>query len=969
MDTTDHDGREPPPPPQWWRLPRRARLSTTPRWPPPGKAAAAAAAAGDAAAVTVSGGAAAPAAAVAATPAATSGAAAASAAPTPGQAESLLPSWTFRQGTGSSGCGVLGMASGYGDNGTSMAETAARPKEPQGRQQEVGSRFGGSSGGDGSGDSGRSSGSSDSGGARDCSRAKYRRRSSSRGPSSRRCKASAPLLVVAVITAAALGVLGLVPLSTRQNVLGRARRQFDTALFAGGGGLDGEEDGGRGQSRGHPTEGSEARWVGAPSPRPQFRARLTVGAWKVDTPAAAVAPPPPLPPPAAASATPTGVTIWAPDRSACAGSFVWGDGAAVRLREVVPDRRASSAAEAAAGRPDVAASVRYMLLFTTVMPVVLAPSSRVGHGRAPRGSRVGGVWSPPGWEAGGNGDDRRGSSVSSAEAWGFGGHERGDDGSGGGRSGDGGDGGDVGAAWSGNATLSTPIPGVGMALDHLAHTAGERRHGRDEWVGILTFYTLPGGPLTSADDLAAALAASSARGGGGDSGVGGPTLTLSLPVAKEATTVATAPTDAPPATTGMATLAFSLACVTGWDASAPVAATPRVCPKDPLAVPGGRSVLLCSNALYGRLSGLEGIPAVAEWAARALRGPAAFTTVGLLAAMPVGLSTATASCGRAAERSGSAAAVTRKEGLAAKTASASGVVPSPSPSVGDCVAASMTAAAAAMAKYATAVGAALTAARVPAADHHRLVLMPWCGLGSGPDEAPTDEGGGGPCSTSYMVAQFGAQYAAYGLLGGGHTWAASLDLDEFLGGGLGDNATPLSPGTAGTLFATTLGGLPGVNPPSSTTNITADAAAAAAAVAAAAGPSAGTPVDGAVLARWVDFQVPDAVAAAALTRQVTSPGAPALSAAVEGNVSACVGKQGKSAMHCSRGVGFLIHDVAVLRAGAGASAGLGAPVRLRPPVGEGVWTMHGRYRPRTGDCMYVGDSTKTGRDNGEGRRG
>lgn len=85
------------------------------------------------------------------------------------------------------------------------------------------------------------------------------------------------------------------------------------------------------------------------------------------------------------------MTVWAPDRTSCGGSFVWGTGAAVRLREVVPDHRAVSAAEAAAARPAAAASVRYMLLLTTVMPVVLVPSSAVGHRRAPRGTPVGGV--------------------------------------------------------------------------------------------------------------------------------------------------------------------------------------------------------------------------------------------------------------------------------------------------------------------------------------------------------------------------------------------------------------------------------------------------------------------------------------------------------------------------------------------------------------------------------------------------
>lgn len=117
----------------------------------------------------------------------------------------------------------------------------------------------------------------------------------------------------------------------------------------------------------------------------------------------------------------------------------------------------------------------------------------------------------------------------------------------------------------------------------------------------------------------------------------------------------------------------------------------------------------------------------------------------------------------------------------------------------------MAAATVALATYATALGAALSAAGVPVTDHHRLVLMPWCGLGSGADEAPADSGGGGPCSTSYMVAQFGAQYAAYGLLGGGHAWAASFDLDEFLGSGLDTAATPLEGEDVGKSGAGTAG--------------------------------------------------------------------------------------------------------------------------------------------------------------------
>lgn len=990
-----HSDKAPSPSPLSWRqLPRRVRVSTTPRRPQPGGAAARAAAATAAAA----GGAVVPDAAVAATPAA---------ARSSGQAELLLPPGVSRPHGGSSG---------GGGGGAALAAAAPPWEQPLGVRQggvggacrpgvpptshasghdtpagccrgscggrgggcggcgdsDGGGGYGGDGGGDGSVVSGSSSGSSNGGGCRTRNRAMYSRTSSNHWPSIRRYKASTPLLVVATMTAAALGVLGLVPVSTRQHVLGRARRRLDSPVHSTGGRFR-EEGGGRGQTEGlHAAE--SVGGMGAPSPRPRFRARLSVGAWKAALAAPAVAPPPPLPPLVAASPV-AGVTVWAPDRSACAGSFVWGKGAAVRLREVVPDHRASSAAEAVAGRPGVAASVRYMLLFTTVLPVVLVPSSAVGYKRAPRGTRVGGVWSPPGWRGarvGAGGGDRSG--VSSADAWGFAGHERGDSGSGSGGSGgsDSGGGGDGGAAWAGNATLGAPIPGVGMALDHLAHTGGERRHGRDEWVGILTFYTLPGGSLTSAQGLAAALATASAPSGSG-SGGGGPTLTISLPVTDEATEAAEAQTGTPPPTTDTATLAFSLACVTGWDAATPAAATPRNCPDDPLAVPGGRSVVLCSNALYGRLSGLDGIPTVAAWGARSLRGPASFTTVGLLAVVPVGLSGATALCeGGMKGGEGSAAATTPQVAgstaqstalSAAASSSISGVPPPPS-SVADCVAASMAAATVALATYATALGAALSAAGVPVTDHHRLVLMPWCGLGSGADEAPADSGGGGPCSTSYMVAQFGAQYAAYGLLGGGHAWAASFDLDEFLGSGLDTAATPLPVGPAGTLFATTLGAMPGVGvtgPSSLTANATtADGAAAAAAAAAApaAPSSAAPPSNGALLAQWVDFQVPDAAASAALTRRVTKRGAPPLAAAVAGNASSCVGAQGKSALHCSRGVGFLIHDVAVVREGPGAAAGLGAPLRLRPPRAGRLWAMHGRYRPRTGDCVYVGDSTK-----------
>ncbi|OSX79212.1 hypothetical protein BU14_0084s0026 [Porphyra umbilicalis] len=692
--------------------------------------------------------------------------------------------------------------------------------------------------------------------------------SGGRGPA-RKLLARIPttLVTAAAVTLVAVGVLAAVPLSTRHRVL---------ALFRGGDGdpFSTASDGAApvdavGGAGGGTTPGDAADRDRHP---PCLHSRLGGGggggwaAWlprrRRGRPAAA-----PLPAP--------GVTVWAPDRSACTGRFVWGPAAAVRLRDVVPDRRAASAAEAAAARPASAASVRYLLLLTTVMPTVLVPSwvagegGRGGNAAAGNGSLPGRdreVWLPRDVVAANGGRD-------DAEAVG-------------------------GAPWGGSVTLDAPIKGVGVALDHLAHTGGARRNGRDEWTAVVTFFSRPGGRLTSTADLVGALASAARPRRGGQRGR---TLRLALSVAAA---------DEPSTPTAVAHLAVALACATGWEATAPPAAAPRRC-RDPRDAAGGAAVLLCSNALYGRLAGADGPPAVAAWAARALRGPASFDTVAVLYTLPVGLTAAREACALA-------------HGIRQSDAAVAG-----------CVAAAAAAGTAAVRAYAAEVGAALTAAGVPPADHHRLVVAPWCGLGAGPEEALVGKAGtasatGGGCSSSYMVAQFGAQYALYALLGGGHAWAAGGDVDEFLGAGV-DDRVALPRGPAGALLAGALSGVP-ARPAGSPPDY-----------------RGGGRGDGALLAPWLDFRLAPEDRGE-LTRRVVA-GAP-LRLDTGGGSCASPAGQGKPGLHCAAGVAFSIHDVVVVRPGAG--GGLAGAVVVRPPPAAGLWTMHARWATRFGACAFVG---------------
>ena len=674
------------------------------------------------------------------------------------------------------------------------------------------------------------------------------------------------IITVTAITLVAVGALTAVPLSTRHRVLARLRK-------GDGGTFSSAQDGVApldvmGGAGGSATSADAADRDRHP-PRLQSRVGGGERGWAAWLPQRRRGRPAPPPPPA------SGVTVWAPDRSACTGRFVWGPAAAVRLREVVPDRRAASAAEAVAARPASAASVRYLLLLTSVMPTVLVPSWVAGEGggggnaTAGTGTRSGharDVWLPRD-AAAANGGSGGAAAVG-------------------------------GAPWGGSVTLDAPIKGVGVALDHLAHTGGARRQGRDEWTAVVTFFTRPGGRLTSAADLVDALA-SAARPHRGRRG--GRTLRLALPVAAA---------DDPSTPTGVADLRVALACATGWEATAPPAAAPRRC-RDPRDAAGGAAVLLCSNALYGRLAGADGVPAVAAWAARALRGPAAFDTVAVLYTLPVGLTAAHDAC-----------------------AVAHGIRQSET-AVAGCVAAAAAAATAAVSAYAAEVGAALTAAGVPAGDHHRLVVAPWCGLGSGPEEALVGEAGtasarGGGCSSSYMVAQFSAQYALYALLGGAHAWAAGGDVDEFLGAGV-DDRVALPRGPAGALLAGALAGVP-AHPAGSPPDH-----------------HGGGRADGALLAPWVDFRLAPADRDE-LTRRVVA-GAPLRLETGGGSCESPAG-QGKPGLHCAAGVAFSIHDVVVLRPGAG--GGLAGAVLVRPPPAAGLWTMHARWATRFGACVFVG---------------
>jgi len=227
---------------------------------------------------------------------------------------------------------------------------------------------------------------------------------------------------------------------------------------------------------------------------------------------------------------------------------------------------------------------------------------------------------------------------------------------------------------------------------------------------------------------------------------------------------------------------------------------------------------------------------------------------------------------------------------------------------------------------------------VPTGDHHRLVVAPWCGLGSGSEEALVGEAGtasakGGGCSSSYMVAQFSAQYALYALLGGPHAWAAGGDVDEFLGAGVGDRVA-LPRGPAGALLAGALAGVP-AHPAGSPPDH-----------------HGGGREDGALLAPWVDFRLAPADRDE-LTRRVVA-GAPLRLETGGGSCESPAG-QGKPGLHCAAGVAFSIHDVVVLRprAGGGLAGADRDELTRRVVAGAPLRSMAGSHAPAVRDWVLL----------------